>query len=30
MNDVPQTIEAGWKIDATRLVIPIARVTHNI
>ncbi len=30
MNDVPKTIEAVWKIDATRLVTAITRVTHNI
>ena len=30
MNDVPKTIEAVWKIGATRLVTAIARVTHNI
>ena len=30
MNDVPKTIEAVSKIDATRLVTAITRVTHNI
>jgi predicted RNA polymerase sigma factor len=30
MNDVPETIEAVWKIDATQPVTAIARVTHNI
>jgi len=27
---VPKTLEAVWKIDATRLVTAITRVTHNI
>jgi len=27
---VPKTIEAVWRIDATRLVTAITRVTHNI
>jgi len=30
MNDVPKTIEAVWKIGATRLLTAIARITHNI
>jgi hypothetical protein len=30
MNDLSKTIEPVRKIDATRLVIVIARVTHNI
>ncbi|MFZ0297945.1 MAG: hypothetical protein WAM13_06300 [Candidatus Sulfotelmatobacter sp.] len=30
MNDLPKTIQAVWKIDATRLVTAIARVTYNI
>jgi predicted RNA polymerase sigma factor len=30
MNDLPKTIGAVWKIDATRLVTAIARVTHDI
>jgi predicted RNA polymerase sigma factor len=27
---LPKTIQAVWKIDATRLVTAIARVTYNI
>src|SRR5690348_12022626 len=30
MNDVHKTIEAVWKIESTRLVAAIARVTHDI
>jgi RNA polymerase sigma factor (sigma-70 family) len=30
MNDVPKTIEAVWKIESTRLIAAIARVTHDI
>jgi RNA polymerase sigma-70 factor (ECF subfamily) len=27
---VPKTIEAVWKIESTRLIAAIARVTHDI
>jgi RNA polymerase sigma-70 factor, ECF subfamily len=30
MKDVPQAIEAVWKIESTRLIAAIARVTHDI
>ena len=30
MNDVPNAIEAVWKIESTRLIAAIARVTHDI
>src|SRR5271170_6569313 len=30
MKDVPKTIEAVWKIESTRLIAAIARVTHDI
>jgi RNA polymerase sigma-70 factor, ECF subfamily len=30
MKDVPQAIEAVWKIESTRLIATIARVTHDI
>jgi predicted RNA polymerase sigma factor len=30
MNDVPRTIEAVWKIESTRLIAGIARVTRDI
>ena len=30
MNDVPKTIEVVWKIESTRLIAAIARVTHDI
>jgi RNA polymerase sigma-70 factor, ECF subfamily len=30
MSDVHKTIEAVWKIEATRLIAAIARVTHDI
>src|SRR5271156_209795 len=30
MSDVPRTIEAVWKIESTRLIAAIARVTRNI
>jgi RNA polymerase sigma-70 factor (ECF subfamily) len=30
MSDVPQTIEAVWKLESTRLIAAIARVTHDI
>ena len=30
MNDVPKAIEAVWKIESTRLIAAIARVTHAI
>jgi len=30
MNDVPQAIAAVWKIESTRLIAAIARVTHAI
>src|SRR5580658_5476028 len=30
MNDVPRTIEAVWKIESTRLIAAIARVTRDI
>jgi len=30
MNDVPKTIEAVWKIESTRLIAAIARVTRDI
>src|SRR6201997_1969965 len=30
MNDVPKTIEAVWKIESTRLIAGIARVTRDI
>jgi len=30
MSDVAKTIEAVWKIESTRLVAAIARVTHDI
>ena len=30
MNDIRRTIEAVWKIESTRLIAGIARVTHDI
>jgi hypothetical protein len=30
MKDVPKAIEAVWKIESTRLIAGIARVTHEI
>ena len=30
MSDVHKTIEAVWKIESTRLIAAIARVTHDI
>ncbi|WP_158821399.1 RNA polymerase sigma factor [Granulicella sp. S156] len=30
MNDVPKAIEAAWKIESTRIIAAIARVTHDI
>jgi RNA polymerase sigma-70 factor, ECF subfamily len=30
MSEVPRTIEAVWKIESTRLIAAIARVTRNI
>jgi len=30
MKDVPKAIEAVWKIESTRLITAIARVTHDI
>ncbi|MES2392391.1 MAG: RNA polymerase sigma factor [Acidobacteriota bacterium] len=30
MNDVPQAIEAVWKLESTRLIAAIARVTNDI
>jgi hypothetical protein len=30
MKDVPKTIEAVWKIESTRLIAAIARVTHDV
>ena len=30
MSDVTKTIEAVWKIESTRLIAAIARVTHDI
>jgi RNA polymerase sigma factor (sigma-70 family) len=30
MKDVPEAIEAVWKIESTRLIAAIARVTHDI
>jgi len=30
MKDVPKAIEAVWKIEFTRLIAAIARVTHDI
>src|ERR1700690_1184851 len=30
MSDVAKTIEAVWKIESTRLIAGIARVTHDI
>lgn len=30
MKDVPNAIEAVWKIESTRLIAAIARVTHDI
>src|ERR1700730_15828188 len=30
MSDVHRTIEAVWKIESTRLIAAIARVTHDI
>ncbi len=30
MRDVPETIEAVWKIESTRLIAGIARVTRDI
>jgi RNA polymerase sigma-70 factor, ECF subfamily len=30
MTDIPKTIEAVWKIESTRLIAAIARVTHDI
>jgi len=29
MKDVPKAIEAVWKIESTRLIAAIARVTHR-
>jgi predicted RNA polymerase sigma factor len=30
MKDVPKAIEDMWKIESTRLIAAIARVTHDI
>ena len=30
MSDIPNTIEAVWKLESTRLIAAIARVTHDI
>ena len=30
MKDVPTAIEAVWKIESTRLIAAMARVTHDI
>jgi predicted RNA polymerase sigma factor len=30
MKDVPKVIEAVWKIESTRLIAAVARVTHDI
>ncbi|MEN3335275.1 MAG: hypothetical protein V7641_4640 [Blastocatellia bacterium] len=30
MKDVPKAIEAVWKIESTRLIAAIARITHDI
>src|SRR5690242_13981670 len=30
MSDVAKTIEAVWKIESTRLIAAIARVTHDV
>ena len=30
MKDVPKAIEVAWKIESTRLIAAIARVTHDI
>ncbi len=30
MKDVPDAIEAVWKIESTRPIAAIARVTHDI
>jgi RNA polymerase sigma-70 factor (ECF subfamily) len=30
MKDVPKAIEVVWKIEPTRLIAAIARVTHDI
>ena len=30
MKDVPTAIEAVWKIESTRLIAAMARVTHHI
>jgi predicted RNA polymerase sigma factor len=30
MSDVAKTIEAVWKIEPTRLIAAIARLTHDI
>ena len=30
MKDGPKAIEAVWKIESTRLIAAIARVTHDI
>src|SRR5262245_51623015 len=30
MKDVPEAIEAAWKIESTRLIAAIDRVTHAI
>ena len=30
MNDVPKAIETVWKIESTRLIAAIARVTNDI
>lgn len=30
MSDVPRTVEAVWKLESTRLVAAIARVTHDV
>jgi predicted RNA polymerase sigma factor len=30
MKDVPKAIDAVWKIESTRLIADIARVTHGI
>jgi predicted RNA polymerase sigma factor len=30
MKDVPKAIEAVWKIESTRLIATVGRVTHDI
>jgi predicted RNA polymerase sigma factor len=30
MKDVPEAIEAVWKVESTRLIATIARVIHDI